>query len=508
MKTEKKFLLFVLFGALVFAGAYLLFTSKGKKFQKGLLYSFDWSKQINNHHRDKPGHKQVWLNVFVHGSFGSLLGLFSFAKVLQDQISGTTYRKVVKGMRQDEFYFKDQAILQRGLVKVTPTFDLKQNNNRKYGAYPILKAYDEVQHWLTQDSQENIYYTFGWSGLISQNSRRFEAIRLYNALSQELEDYHTRGIYPKIRLLTHSHGGNVCLNLAAIKQALNTHDFQARFSDDEEEHESIKKMFDLLATLPNKEEAAEKADQKIYDYVPTNKSLTIDHLVMFATPIQPETEPLCAHSMFKHLFHLYSQEDYVQTSDWISSKRYYSDRRINAQLIDPKTNKNITQAKMMVEAPTQKTKTNAAEKVTTKLVQADSTQAPALPARSPESLFDNPQALVRKSKDPTHKEFWFISWRIEEGSPITFMTPLPMVILTPLFLHVLEQKQEADVDLNIYLNTGDVTVSLAKHGQTTPLVQAQLPLSLIDSFKEKIKYWKPDDVSEKAEFNAVYRHLR
>ena len=34
--------------------------------------------------------------------------------------------------------------------------------------------------------EKNYFYTFGWSGLLSQHRRCLEAIRFYNALSLEL----------------------------------------------------------------------------------------------------------------------------------------------------------------------------------------------------------------------------------------------------------------------------------------------------------------------------------
>ena len=54
---------------------------------------------------------------------------------------------------------------------------------------------------------------------MSKTYRLKEALRFYNALQEELIKLQHQGIYPKIRIITHSHGGNLSLNLAAINEA-------------------------------------------------------------------------------------------------------------------------------------------------------------------------------------------------------------------------------------------------------------------------------------------------
>src|SRR5271157_4121494 len=124
--------------------------------------------------------REPWITVFVHGSFGSLLGFLSFSDVLHDRLQGTLYRNITKKMRDDDFFYKDQIILQRGLVRVEPTYDFSAIG-KKYVTYPLIKAYQDILETINPGKEENYFYTFGWSGLISQNSRRFEVIRLYNA---------------------------------------------------------------------------------------------------------------------------------------------------------------------------------------------------------------------------------------------------------------------------------------------------------------------------------------
>ncbi|MFA6527595.1 MAG: hypothetical protein WCT20_04180, partial [Candidatus Babeliales bacterium] len=272
--------------------------------------------------------QEVWLNVFIHGSFGSILGFLDFSDVLKDKISGTRYRAVSKKMRNDSHFYRYQPILQRGLIKITPTFDDSVIGPTMCAAFPLIKAYELVGQQTDPSHITNEYYTFGWSGLISQNSRRFEAIRLYNQLSQELDGYHKKGIFPKVRIITHSHGGNLCLNLAAVDAIVNTKSFAstAKLSKDNDENESLHAMLAIMKDLKTKEAVCNLPDQKKWDYVPLNHDLFIDELVMYGTPIQQETEPFCYAPIFGKVFNFYSTEDVIQRSDWVSSKQKLSNQ--------------------------------------------------------------------------------------------------------------------------------------------------------------------------------------
>jgi len=62
------------------------------------------------------------------------------------------------------------------------------------------------------------FYVFGWSGTLAFDERKAQAEKLYALLKKMNLDYETLyGVKPEITLITHSHGGNVALNLAAVK---------------------------------------------------------------------------------------------------------------------------------------------------------------------------------------------------------------------------------------------------------------------------------------------------
>lgn len=61
------------------------------------------------------------------------------------------------------------------------------------------------------------FYLFGWSGKLSRNARKKAAEKLATDLKEITTIYKKiYGITPSIKIITHSHGGNVALNLASI----------------------------------------------------------------------------------------------------------------------------------------------------------------------------------------------------------------------------------------------------------------------------------------------------
>ncbi|MDR3550977.1 MAG: hypothetical protein P4L31_06195 [Candidatus Babeliales bacterium] len=63
------------------------------------------------------------------------------------------------------------------------------------------------------------FYVFGWSGKLNALEREQAAQRLYDQLINTRTAYEqTHGIRPHIRIITHSHGGNIALQLARLKK--------------------------------------------------------------------------------------------------------------------------------------------------------------------------------------------------------------------------------------------------------------------------------------------------
>lgn len=107
------------------------------------------------------------------------------------------------------------------------------------------------------------FYIFSWSGKLQEQERKNAAYKLYDEivyLSTVYQEKYKQE--PIIRIIAHSHGGNVTLNMAKIKNTV------SRF--------------------------------------------TIDSLILLACPVQERTKHLICTPMFKRVYSLYSSLDIIQ----------------------------------------------------------------------------------------------------------------------------------------------------------------------------------------------------
>jgi len=467
--------------------------------------------------------REPWITIFVHGSFGSLLGFLNVSQVCSDDIEGTAYKKTVGKMRKDQFFYREQPLLDKGLIRVNPSFDLHRTGGKKFAVYPLLKTYDELTEYIRPGREQHTFYTFGWSGLLSQKRRCLEAIRFYNQLSEELAQFEKQGICPKIRILTHSHGGNVIAYLGAIHEVLNGRDFSKEKSSEKRNEylEAIKSVSDRLKQLPRKKKAKKKKNQKRWDYKPENKGICIDELILWGMPVQPETDCLFVSRAFKSVYHFYSDEDLVQRIDWISTKKGYSDRRFNmkrlCKILDVdlwKEKKRLVQARVTVNRTVTKKNDKGADNTlslhdgaTIKNIKKEGQDL-----QQQESfwkiLFSGGSFVTPSSEDPTHKELWFFSWKDKAADTREFvLAPFPVAIFSPLFVSLIQIRPDLDdVDINI-TKSGD-RIEFGLINRDTSLLQGELVVTrrFLDGIKEKLEPWKPKDVSLTDIFSIVRRY--
>jgi hypothetical protein len=110
------------------------------------------------------------------------------------------------------------------------------------------------------------FYIFGWSGKLDFTAREEAGKQLHDALQELYKNIHAQyQQLPLIRLITHSHGGNVALNMVRYKT----------------EH-----------TL-----------------------FSIHELILLACPIQQKTCEYVHNALFEHIISLYSTADFVQIAD-------------------------------------------------------------------------------------------------------------------------------------------------------------------------------------------------
>jgi hypothetical protein len=145
------------------------------------------------------------------------------------------------------------------------------------------------------------FYAFGWSGDLSFTARHEEATRLHEDLERLVAEYRKKyGHAPFIRLITHSHGGNVALN---------------------------------LATIPH-----------------PNKDWFINETILLACPVQHKTEHLIASPLFGKVYSFYSTLDSLQVADpqgLYKKERRPGDNRVFSQRRFPNHEK-LIQVKLRI----------------------------------------------------------------------------------------------------------------------------------------------------------------
>jgi uncharacterized protein YcfL len=153
------------------------------------------------------------------------------------------------------FIYKDFFYTRRGLHCATE-FEPR---------YHLREIAELLHNYNPERFSINDFCFFGWSGKLSFKARHKAAQKLHKSIVALLEDYEKKyGYKPKLRIITHSHGGNVALNLA-------------RFNED--------------------------------------LTFQIDELILLACPVQKRTAHLSQHETFKRVYSLYSRFDSFQILD-------------------------------------------------------------------------------------------------------------------------------------------------------------------------------------------------
>lgn len=321
--------------------------------------------------------KETWITVFVHGimSIQPHLTFENFLRFMNDNVENTVYSKTVELMRQNEYFYINQAMQGFGLKKIDP-YDLWEGN----ATSAIVQIYDEVDK-LGNPHIDNHFYTFGWSGLLSPTVRYNDAEKLFYYLTQELETYWQQNIYPKVRLIGYSHGGNVCLNVAAVRQ--------------------------------NKEPLS---------------PLSIDELILIGMPIQTETDYLVTDQIFKKIYHIFSKADRIQRIDFFSFNRIFSRRQFQGRK-QFKLTKNLTQIELKFTRATKTSYDN--EKLLKKCQKLD----------YPGFVSGNSRLL--RDCSPGHLEFWFLGWSPKHYRQNFVLHPLPVLITLPHILHYVRNEENS-----------------------------------------------------------------
>lgn len=366
----------MLFGNSIYAG-----NRRNHKNHKDHTVAVEEQKRVAFHHSKHmesaaaPSNKQEkWVTVFVHGimSIQPHLTIQNVMRFIRDDVTHTVYSKTVEYMRLDPYFYLNQAMQEFGLKKIDIN-DLQAG----HATSAIAHIYDDVTKLVAPKTTTD-YYTFGWSGLLSPTSRYKDSIRLLEELTNELQEkYWKHGIFPKVRLVGYSHGGNVCLNVAAARQK----------------------------TAPQ-------------------SPLSIDELILVGVPIQTETDYLANDPIFKKIYHFFSQKDRIQRIDFFSFNRVFSRRYFRNS-----NNFKVPKKLMQIDMKFIRSAQTSHDKEKQRIAATNFTNP---------SIVSGKSRLLRDCS-PGHLEFWFFGWSPKHYRESFALHPLPAFVTIPYILHYINE---------------------------------------------------------------------
>ncbi len=177
------------------------------------------------------------------------------------------------------------------LMFYTPEYHQIFNNSSclmSVAAFPENHHFRVLAETIAEHDPEHFpiqeFYIFGWSGKLKQEEREKAAKKLHQEIVTLRDEYQKKyGCVPIIRIIAHSHGGNVALNMVKIKSA----------------------------------------------YPP----LLIKSLILLACPVQEKTMHLISTPMFNRVYSLYSSFDMIQ----ILAPQFKRTKQIHRQTTHHKT---------------------------------------------------------------------------------------------------------------------------------------------------------------------------
>ena len=239
--------------------------------------------------------QEEWITVLIHGIVG-LQANFSLVTLIQatkDLTAGTSYEKNVLDLREHPYLSMIQPIGKLGLHPVV------QKKNCLLAAYAFGELFSSMER-ICGINRKNRFYTFGWSGIVSQKRRLCEARLLYQELKKELSCLQKEGKSPKVRLIGFSHGATLLLNLGDLR----TQEFSC---------------------------------DRFY----------IDETYLLGMPVTRTTTRQAHSSLFKKIYAFYSLQDSVQKLDIFSSTKDF----ISHRLFKGRLPEGLTQIELKITAP-------------------------------------------------------------------------------------------------------------------------------------------------------------
>ncbi len=322
---------------------------------------------------------QVWMNVYIHGiiSIKPHITVTNFIRFLTDNVKESIYAETVLGMRDDPFFYQNQTMQGRGLIPI------QLNPLQKPGASASLMAnvYEQINQLKDTQATQNLYYTYGWSGLLSRSERYCDAKQCLLDIEKEVLRLRSLGINPKVRLIGYSHGGTIVLKMAMAKR-----------------NEQL------------------------------NPQFTINEAILIGTPIQFDTDYLIDDPLFEKVYNIFSRGDRVQKLDFFSCGEFFSEQIFKPHCGFEKLPDKLTQVEIRVIR-------KRGEKCTTVCVANN--QEPL--------LYDGKRCsrLIR-NVSPGHMELWFFGWTPRHYRATFPLYPLPIVGFLPYILSSVNSLAHSD----------------------------------------------------------------
>jgi hypothetical protein len=398
-----------------------------------ILLTFAFFVHSSLHAAQPP---ETWITIFVHGimSIKPHLSVSNFIRVMTDNIQDCVYADTIKVMRKNPLFFQNQAMQELGLIKI----DLNRIE-KGYAPGAMAHAFEIMSTFVNEDCPvDNHYYTFGWSGLLSQKSRYKAAHELYLAVTDEIERFHERGITPKIRIIGYSHGGNVLLNLASVRR--------------KEAH---------------------------------LKPLTVNELILLGMPVQTETDHLINDPIFETIFNIYSRADRVQKMDLFSLNRFMSGRMFKAR-------KGFELPDKLIQIQLKCTRNS-------KFARDNENKISQGYHFNRRSVISGKSRYLRDAS-PGHTELWFFSWTPANYRAHFPLNPLPAAALIPLIVkeaHHFQDKCWFERPTLIDIRPEHELVIIKNQRSKKTLTFAPfLPLDEQHKAAETIMHFKPDNFTQ------------
>jgi hypothetical protein len=387
--------------------------------------------------------KETWITIFVHGimSIKPHLNTNNFLKFMRDEVENTTYSKTVELMRQDPHFYKNQAMQGFGLKKIDLSHVAKG-----CASNALSLLFNEIYALSHGKSIENHCYTFGWSGLMSETRRYKDAFELYGSLEAEIVKFQAQNIRPKIRIIGYSHGGNVVLNLGAVRQ-----------------REAVR------------------------------KDLEIDETILLGMPVQCETDYLVKDPVFKKIYHIYSHGDRVQKLDFFSYKRFFSNRIF-------KERQGFTLPKKLVQIQLKLTRHTPKSKVDKKKFELTYNW-------NNQAIVSGKSHLLRDSS-PGHAELWFFGWTPVHYRKTFALAPLPTAAIIPFIIKTVDDIKDTiypqyPIIVDMRPENGITLVKNVKGNKFHKAVDF-IPRDVFNKLKALVEPYKPDDYSNKEYEQHIY----